>query len=423
MNDLLAGYGEATVTPPLGTELCGYGGKIRRAESVLDELKAHAVWLEKGPARLVLISCDLIGFSVEFSDTIRKQVAAENDIPMEHILLSCTHTHTGPASMPLKNCGGAIVPEYLAKVPHSISEAVRAAGADRSKATLRLQCQTITPIGFNRCNDSFQTIDPKLTTAIFERLEKNKIYMFNYACHPVMMKGHVAVSADWPGRLVQAIEKRGHHGVVFQGFCGDINPVSLFGDAEDPEDLVTLYGESMCQQMLLAEPQAKSVEVTELIGLEQRIQIPLQAHDLTTIQKEHDEFLAKYKDKPGHDTERFIGNWALQARAMLKQTTLPNVPIQRIGLGALNIIGLPGEVFCEYGLQLRAKLPMLFTVGYAGGNIGYLPTAKTYQDKSLYGWYSCYDCPKQLPSCFPFAPCVEELLLGHCFELLHIKRL
>ena len=47
MNDLLAGYGEATVTPPLGTELCGYGGMVRLAESVLDELKAHAVWLEK----------------------------------------------------------------------------------------------------------------------------------------------------------------------------------------------------------------------------------------------------------------------------------------------------------------------------------------------------------------------------------------
>ena len=38
-----AGYGESVLTPPLGVELCGYGYYLeRRAESVLDELKAVA---------------------------------------------------------------------------------------------------------------------------------------------------------------------------------------------------------------------------------------------------------------------------------------------------------------------------------------------------------------------------------------------
>jgi hypothetical protein len=57
MNELRVGYGEKVITPPLGIDLCGYGFYLgRKAESVLDDLKARALVLQSGDQSLVLIS-------------------------------------------------------------------------------------------------------------------------------------------------------------------------------------------------------------------------------------------------------------------------------------------------------------------------------------------------------------------------------
>ncbi|MCX8160426.1 MAG: hypothetical protein N3G18_05795 [Candidatus Saccharicenans sp.] len=46
---LLAGYGEEIITPPLGTDLAGFGFYLdRRAIAVKDQLKARALYLENG---------------------------------------------------------------------------------------------------------------------------------------------------------------------------------------------------------------------------------------------------------------------------------------------------------------------------------------------------------------------------------------
>ena len=81
MNSLLAGYGEQIITPDLGKGMTGYGCYLdRNAEMVLDELKVRAVSLRRGGERLVLISCDLIGLTVEFSDAVRGEIAAGQEM-------------------------------------------------------------------------------------------------------------------------------------------------------------------------------------------------------------------------------------------------------------------------------------------------------------------------------------------------------
>ena len=106
MSELRVGYGERVITPPLGVDLSGYGFYLgRRAESVLDDLKARAVFLESGGQRLILISCDVIGFTVEDADNLRAKITASLGLPRKDILLAATHTHCGPATMPLPGLG------------------------------------------------------------------------------------------------------------------------------------------------------------------------------------------------------------------------------------------------------------------------------------------------------------------------------
>jgi hypothetical protein len=56
------------------------------------------------------------------------------------------------------------------------------------------------------------------------------------------------------------------------------------------------------------------------------------------------------------------------------------VEVQALGLGDLGMVGLPGEFFAESGLRLRARSPFPHTlaIGYANGNIGYVPPAAAF---------------------------------------------
>ena len=59
-----AGFGKSDLTPPLGTELTGYGYYLnRRAESLRDPLYARCVFAETENDRMLLISCELLGLN------------------------------------------------------------------------------------------------------------------------------------------------------------------------------------------------------------------------------------------------------------------------------------------------------------------------------------------------------------------------
>ena len=53
------------------------------------------------------------------------------------------------------------------------------------------------------------------------------------------------------------------------------------------------------------------------------------------------------------------------------------VEVQVLGLGDLAIVGIPGEYFVEFGLQIKEKSPAkaAFVIELANGSIGYIPTA------------------------------------------------
>ena len=53
------------------------------------------------------------------------------------------------------------------------------------------------------------------------------------------------------------------------------------------------------------------------------------------------------------------------------------------------MISDPGELFCQYGLDIKAASPYSFTmvVEQTNGAIGYIPTLTAYENKSYETWY------------------------------------
>jgi len=416
MTGLQAGYGEKIITPPLGLELAGYGFYLgRTAASVLDDLKARAVCLAGGGSRVLLVACDLVGFTVETADAIRERISEETQIPRPNIMLACTHTHTGPASMPLPGLG-EMNRDYAATLPEAIAAAAAAAARDLRPAAFSYAFETLEPIGYNRRGGNFERIDPVLKIAYIRRSGDN-IMLLGYACHAVILGRSRAVSADWPGAAVRAVEDRGWKAVVFQGFCGDIDPVTnlnRWGDGT-PDDLA-LCGNLIAGRALKAEKSAISPVDVRISAAESRIQLPLAVPSRDRLDREAAIFLEKNSGFPGAD--RFAAAWRQAAGEAWERFAaaprLENVPLQAMDIGGLKFIGLPGEAFASFSLSFRRARPALFTVGYANGDIGYLPDRAAFADS---GDYAAFCAPK-FYSLFPFTADLEDLIVREGLALL-----
>lgn len=409
MSELRVGYGETVITPPLGLDLSGYGFYLgRRAESVLDDLKARAVLLRSGDRTLLLMSCDIIGFTVDEADDIRAEIAAAIGVPRRDILLAATHTHCGPATMPLPGLGD-VDAAYMGRLRTLIVDAAEKAAAEPVPAGFSYALEAIEPLGFNRRKMSFCGVDPVLKAAIFRTAER-RIYLLNYACHAVVFGRKSHVSADWPGALVRAVEAPGDRAVFFQGFCGDIDPVLQMnrwgeGTASDLADIADL----VLRRLRKAERYATAEPDPRLAAAEHRIAVPLAVWDKRTIERRAATFAKTYKRFPG--AERFAVEWKeralLAAPAMRKAPFVPNVPVQALAVGKLRIAALPGELFAEIGLKLGRTEGPLMPIGYANGDIGYIPLDKDFRDAAD---YACY-CAPMFYQVFPFEPGVERAFL------------
>src|SRR5947209_17716592 len=93
--ELTAGAGAADVTPPRGCPMAGYYS-ARGAEGTHDPLHAKALVFEKDGTRAALVALDLIGTTRSLVEETRKRVERETGIPGRNVMISATHSHTGP---------------------------------------------------------------------------------------------------------------------------------------------------------------------------------------------------------------------------------------------------------------------------------------------------------------------------------------
>ena len=412
--ELLAGYGEEVITPILPCPLSGYGYYLgRQADAVLDDLKVRAVFVESDE-RALLVSADLIGLSVDFCDRLREEIASRFNLPFTHILISCTHTHSGPATVPLRGMGQVSAP-YLKSVQEKILRATERAFAGREKKQLRWNTDKVKPIGYNRVQKASQPLDDLLGVMIFEG-KREKIYVVNYACHPVSLGVTTQISADFPGRLVKEIESQSSRCVFLQGFCGDIDPVNKKEGGPGSLSEMEGYGRYLAQAVLNLKKKAELASEVRIKGKEKRVWLPYQRMDIPAIEKEKKRVWER-GCRSDSNFQRFLDEWEAEARAKFHQKEfccLRNVPVNLLEVGPVTLVGYPGEVFCELGLKIKEWGFTFFTTGYTNGNVGYLPTRKTYENRND---YAAYQAPK-IYDTFPFSPEIEEILLTATRELV-----
>src|SRR5829696_7064565 len=129
-----AGAAAVRITPDKPTPLAGYYN-TRIPTNTHDELRAKTIVLEQDGVRAALVVCDLLTLSRDVVERTREIVSRTTGVPGANVMLSATHTHTGPllANKSSRNITDSssveVIREYTDSLPARIAESVRLAEA------------------------------------------------------------------------------------------------------------------------------------------------------------------------------------------------------------------------------------------------------------------------------------------------------
>ena len=407
---LTVGAAAADVTPPRGCPMAGYYS-VRGAEGTHDPLLAKALVLEKDGMKVALVSLDLISTTRGLVEETRKLIEKETGIPGQNVMISATHSHTGPVlwdGSPRADVlgGSQIARDYIKDLPGKIAGAVKKADAARKPAKVSFASGQEEGLAFNRrfhmedgsvgWNPGKKNpkivrpagpTDPSVPVVYFETMDKapQPIATYvNFAMH-LDTVGGLYYSADYPCALNKSLrEVKGDDMVTLftTGTCGDINHINVANDKPQKG-----YGEAarigtrLAGEVLRTFDKLKPAAEGPLRVSSTMVELALPA--VTPDEVAAAKLIAADVQVAKKPAPKFLDQvQAFKALDVATRLGKPlSVEVQVISLGDdLAWVSLPGEIFVELGLQIKQGSPFKQTMiaELANGSIGYVPNRVAY---------------------------------------------
>lgn len=408
---LRVGAGWVDITPKLGTPMAGYYSE-RGADGVHDPLKAKAIVLQAGGTKAALVSLDSISTQRGTVEEARRIIEQDTGIPGTHVMISATHSHTGPVLFSGRRfdaLGGnhPLAQEYMYALPALIARAVFQAnerlapgqasygtGREENLAFNRRFLMKDGSVGWNpgKLNPNIihpaGPTDPEVQVAYFSGEKADPVAAYvNFPMH-LDTVGGTAFSADYPFTLSESLgrAKGANLLTVFTiGCAGDINHINVSHDLKQQG-----HGEAARIGTILAANVLRTFERLQPAGSNlvlkssaETVRLPLPevtADEIDAANKVADAVNSRQKPEP-----KFMDQ--VKAFKVLdvaeRQGKPQEVEVQVIALGRdLAWVSLPGEIFVELGLSIKAGSPFRQTMiaELANGAIGYVPTRRAYSE-------------------------------------------
>jgi neutral ceramidase len=399
---LSAGAAQVTISPPPGTPMAGYYA-TRLSTGVHDDLHAKAIVISSAGQQVALVACDLVGIPPAVVEEARALIQRATGIPAANVMISATHSHTGP----LIPDGGAragayggdleTAKRYRAELPGKIAESVRLAQAKLAPARASFARGREDSVSFNRryfmkdgtvgwnpgkLNPNIASpagpIDPELPLVLFESAKGEPLATYvNFALHQDTVGG-LEASADYAYTLSTVLSQVKGAGMLTLftiGPAGNINHIDVKssdpqkGHAEAARIGTVLAGEALKTYTRLQPVAAANLHVASRM-------VSLDAARLEPGDLERAQVFAKQLD--AGETVKFLDTvfaFKVLDTAARAGKPLP-AEVQLISLGdQIAWVGLPGEIFTELGAALKHASPFPFTivVELAHGPVTYFP--------------------------------------------------
>ncbi|MGV3502678.1 MAG: neutral/alkaline non-lysosomal ceramidase N-terminal domain-containing protein [Adhaeribacter sp.] len=360
-----AGWARVNITPHHQAPLAGYGKrKGKRLDGIHDSIYVRAFVFRNRHQKVAYVTMDLLIVPMSVRAALAKQLPALG-LSLNQTYLTATHSHSSLGGWARKPAGYLMAGKYDKAIVAGITAAiVQAIGqAERQAQPARLGFASLDAGSFvyNRLLGDKGGLDKQLRLLKIQKQNGETALLCTFAAHATCLPAaHTHISGDYPGVLVQELEKL--PGIDFAAFSA--GAVASHGPAAPGEGLEKVAG------------MAK--------GLSQLIQARYQQLDLQVPTQLQALSVPLYLRAPHW---RVSANWRLLP--VFFDLVLGRYPttLQVLQIGGLVFAGTPcdfsGELVPALEQQARRPGRHLVVTSFNGGYIGYV-TPDAYYDLKKY---------------------------------------
>ena len=336
---------------------------------VLEPLHVRALALRFEETTAAIVVCDLRQLDGQWVGEARRLVEERTGIPAGRVMIACTHSHAGPD----------MVERLRSPVVERIAEAVDAARGRMREARTGTAVATLDGIACNRrllCGDGtvitlrrsvpsswlplrgvdFQDgpVDRDLTVLRIEDLDGEPIALLSsIGCHNDTRGScpPAGISGDFLGHAMLTLERLhpGCTAMIAFGAGGDVDFDFL------PHLNRSRTGAGHLFQRIGRLLAAQIAAVAERADMQDRGRLDIESECVRVLVRSE---LRSDPSPPEHESAE----------------------LQAIRMADLTVIGVPGELFAQTALAVRAGHPRdrMIIAGLANGDLGYLPPPAAY---------------------------------------------
>ena len=415
-NVFRAGAATSNITPKIGTSING-NMKDVLIQEIHDETYARSIVLDDGQIKLAFVVVDLCMVSKEVLDVAKHRAHLQTHIPIEHMLMSATHTHSaGTACSVFQSDPDQ---DYLEFLSERIADALIRANNHLSPARIgwavgnepsqvfnrRYKMKPGTPlpnpfggqdqvlmnpgVGNPNSLEPAGPIDPEVPVISIQSTDGHPIALLaNYSLHYVGGVARGSVSADYYGMFANRIQQLmgadrqdpQFVAIMSNGTSGDINNIPWSGEKRNsmpPYAQMQLVANTLAAEVYKVVQTIQYHDWVSLDAQQKEISLGVRLPDANEV-KRAQAIIAEAKG-PVMDTRQEI--YARETVLINEYPKQVSVILQTFRLGNLAITAIPCEVFAEIGLELKDNSPFTptFTISLANGYNGYLPTPAQHQ--------------------------------------------
>lgn len=427
---LCIGAAQIDFTPDRSLYLCGYPFVKRMSTATHDPLLASAVVIDNAQQMVAFVGCDILAISKQLVAAARQRIASQTDIPAEHILISPTHTHSGPLTINITSAAAdrhvtPPDPDVLRKMEDAIVEATVQAYHQRTDATLHFAQVDGSMLGTNRRDPAGPSL-PQIPVLIARDATSDAPLgvLCVVTMHPtVLHEDWTQYSGDFPGLARQWLQRN-----IVSPDCPLVYHMGASGN-QSPRHVVEhntieaawAHGEKLGHQLAHAIETATALTDPRIVVARAEITLPQRNFpDLDTA--------AQYEREARQRLETMRQNHAPRARTRtaevdwfgaaetytlakaaaegrLREAVQACMPaeIQIIGIDEHAFVAWPCEIFVEFALQIRERYPNTHIITLANGELqGYLVTRQAMDDGAYEAGNAIFQSPdsgEQLVAC------------------------
>ncbi len=373
---LFVGFGKASITPPVGTPLAGYGDrKGKPSVGVHDSLFVRAIALKSGGQEAILVAGDILIVPRQLADSVLAEIHPKLGIDRRQILFGATHSHSAVGAWGTtwleEQFAGKNDPKILHFLIRQFVAAIEQATAHFERAEVGWGNFHAPGLIRNRLIGKKGWIDDQAVFTAFRTDSGKQIVLVSFGAHAtVLPASNFLISADYPGYLERKLERAlPGHGVFFAGGVGSHRPAGKGKDF----DRAKMIGEALADSVLFHLKTTSFHANVPLLPVGVPVALPSY-----TIRISDNLRLAPF----------------LAAKILKERDTFFNAVL----LGKEIFIGIPAELSGEIGLVLKAlafeKGLQLVPTSFNGSYLGYVVPGKYYHynayESRLMSFYGPY---------------------------------